>query len=51
MWVIKWKEPGCKVPEKLVDAFELCDAITFPNIHVLLQLIFFFPGSSGNYTL
>ena len=37
-----------KVPEKLVDAFELCDAITFPNIHVLLQHFLSAKGVSAN---
>ena len=32
MWVAMWKEPGCNVPNKLVDALKECD-ITFPNIH------------------
>ena len=46
MWVAKWKEPGCEIPVKLVDAFNACDTVAFPNIHILLQLALTLPITS-----
>ena len=45
-WVAMWKEPGCNVPNKLVDALKECDNITFPNIHTLLQITLTLPITS-----
>lgn len=46
MWVAKWNEPECEVPVKLVDALSACDAMAFPNIHVLLRLALTLPITS-----
>lgn len=45
-WVSKWKEPSCAIPAKLVDVFKACDVMSFPNIHVLLQLALTLPITS-----
>ena len=45
MWMRKWKQHGCEVPTKLVDALQACD-LTFPNIQVLLHLALTLPITS-----
>ena len=47
MWVWKWKqEPPSEFPSTLADALQACDATTFPNIKVLLQLALTLPITS-----
>lgn len=46
MWILKWKECDCSTPKKLIDVFKECDAMTFPNIYVLLQLALTLPITS-----
>ena len=46
MWVRKWKMDDCVVPVKLIDAFCACHSMTFPNLHVLLQLALTLPITS-----
>lgn len=46
MWVRKWKQDDCVVPAKLIDAFCACHSMTFPNLHVLLQLALTSPITS-----
>lgn len=46
MWVRKWKDNSSEAPIKLVDALSACDAITFPNIKVLLKLALTVPITS-----
>ena len=42
MWMRKWRqEQGTK--EKLINVFEGCDTIAFPNVKVLLQIILTLP--------
>ena len=46
MWVRKWKECTSKVPYKMIDAFRLCDRISYPNIYLLLQITLTIPITS-----
>jgi hypothetical protein len=46
MWVQKWKTEDSVVPVKLIDAFCACHSMTFPNLHVLLQLALTLPITS-----
>jgi len=46
MWVRKWKECTSKVPHKMIEAFKLCDSISYPNIHLLLQMSLTIPITS-----
>jgi len=45
MWSRMWKE-STELPKKLIDVFQACDSITFPNIHVLLHLALTLPITS-----
>ena len=40
------EECDCSTPKKLIDVFKECDAMTFPNIYVLLQLALTLPITS-----
>lgn len=46
MWVLKWKELDSDLPKKLVDSLKACDAMSFPNIHILLRLALTLPITS-----
>ena len=48
IWVAKWKDPApeCEVPVKLIDVFNACDLVGFPNIHTLLHLALTLPITS-----
>ena len=41
--------PGSNALEKLVDAFKVCDAISFPNIKVRLNLALTLPITTCEY--
>ena len=43
MWISKCKQYDSDTPKKLIDVFKACDPMTFPNIHVLLQLALTLP--------
>ena len=46
MWSRMWQEKqeeGTELPKKLIDVFQACNSITFPNIHVLLHLTLTLP--------
>ena len=50
-WVLKWKEfkpdaANPDLPKKLIDVFKQCDAVSYPNLHVLLQLALTLPITS-----
>ena len=49
MWSRMWQEKqeeSTELPKKLIDVFQACDSITFPNIHVLLHLALTLPITS-----
>ena len=50
MWVRKWKGCISKVPRKMIDAFRLCDSMSYPNIYLLLQLSITFCESERSFS-
>lgn len=50
MWARKWKlesqSHDSELPSRLVDTLQACDATTYPNINVLLQLALTLPVTS-----
>ncbi|MCG8622768.1 MAG: hypothetical protein MJE68_12330 [Proteobacteria bacterium] len=52
MWVRKWRmesqSHNSEVPSRLVDALQACDATTYPNIKILLQVALTLPEHHVN---
>jgi hypothetical protein len=47
LWVLKWKQQdSSELPMILVDVFQACSSLQFPNIHVLLYIALTLPITS-----
>ena len=49
MWVIQWQQQHTDITDitnKLVDTFNLCSELQFPNVHVLLRVALTLPITS-----
>ena len=46
LWVLKWKQHQSDLPTKLLDVFQSCSQLQFPNIHILIQIALTIPITS-----
>ena len=48
LWVRKWKahQPNSTLPNKLVDVFQVCSDLKYPNVHALLRVALTLPITS-----
>ena len=45
LWRLKWKNSE-HTPKKLIDVFQACSSLQFPNLHILLQIALTLPITS-----